>query len=622
VTHCLEGTRSVPGRIEDYALIGDLQTAALVGRDGSVDWLCLPRFDSPSCFAALLGGDEQGQWRLAPEGAELCTGRSYQGDSLVLETLWETPTGVVKVIDFMPQRDRTPDLIRIVEGVSGSVRMRGELRLRFDYARVVPWLRRTDHHRVAVAGPDSVWLRSEPPVHTFGEKMATVSDFTVNEGDRVSFVLSWLPSHHTRPPRQDPERSLRETLTQWQEWADTCGYRGPYRESVIRSMVILKGLTFAPTGGIVAAATAALPEQIGGERNWDYRFCWLRDSTMTLSALLAGGFRSEAAAWRGWLLRAIAGDPADLQTMYGVAGERRLPEIVADWLPGYEGSAPVRFGNAAVDQLQLDVYGEVVDTLHLAMVSGIPMERHVWSILRTLMDFLEQHWSEPDEGLWEVRGGRRHFVHSKVMSWVAFDRAVKMAELCGLAAPVERWRTVRDAIHAEVCEKGYDPSVGAFTQYYGGKELDAATLFVVKTGFLPPDDPRAIGTVEAVRDRLDRGGFILRYSTGQEQDSQVDGLQGEEGAFLACSFWLADALVAIGRREEGRLLFERVSAIANDLGMISEEWDPREGRQLGNTPQAFTHVALVNTAFRLAQSPPQGGAAESGGAAGIQDSGV
>ncbi|QMU78519.1 glycoside hydrolase family 15 protein [Streptacidiphilus sp. PB12-B1b] len=591
----------MPGRIEDYALIGDLQTAALVGRDGSVDWLCLPRFDSPSCFGALLGGDEQGNWRLAPQGAELCSSRGYQGDSLVLETLWETPTGTVRVIDFMPQRDRTPDVVRIVEGVSGSVPMRGELRLRFDYARVVPWVRRTDHHRVAVAGPDSVWLRSDPGVHTFGEKLATVSEFTVNAGDRVRFVLSWLPSHHTHPPRQDAERSLRETLEQWQEWASTLRYQGPYREAVLRSLVILKGLTYEPTGGMVAAATAALPEQIGGERNWDYRFCWLRDSTMTLSALLGGGFLSEAAAWRGWLLRAIAGDPADLQTMYGVAGERRLPEVVADWLPGYEGSVPVRFGNAAVDQLQLDVYGEVVDTLYLAMESGIPMERHVWGIVRALMDFLERNWSEPDEGLWEVRGGRRHFVHSKVMCWVAFDRAVRMAEASGLPAPVERWRTVRDTIHAEVCEKGYNPEIGAFTQYYGGTELDAATLFVVKTGFLPPDDPRAVGTVEAVRTRLDQGGFILRYTTGQAEDSMVDGLQGEEGAFLACSFWLADALVAIGRREEGRQLFERVAAIANDLGMISEEWDPHEGRQLGNTPQAFTHVALVNTAFRLAE---------------------
>ena len=589
----------MPGRIEDYALIGDLQTAAMVGRDGSIDWLCLPRFDSPSCFAALLGDDEQGHWRLAPVGAELCTSRSYQGDSLVLETVWETPTGSVKVIDFMPQRDRTPDVMRIVEGLSGTVDMRGRLRLRFDYARVVPWVRRTGHHRVAVAGPDSVWLRHDPSVHTYGKDLSTVSEFTVNSGERVSFILSWLPSHHTSPPRQNAERSLRETLTAWHEWAETCRYQGPYRDAVMRSMVILKALTYEPTGGMVAAATAALPEEIGGERNWDYRFCWLRDSTMTLSALLRGGFHTEAAAWHSWLLRAIAGDPADLQTMYGVAGERRLPEIIADWLPGYEGSAPVRFGNAAVDQLQLDVYGEVIDTLHMATEAGIPMERHVWGLVRALMTFLERHWNEPDEGLWEVRGGRRHFVHSKVMSWVAFDRAVKMAASTGHPAPVERWCAIRDMIHAEVCEQGFDAALGSFTQYYGGKELDASTLFVVKTGFLPPDDPRVIGTVEAVRDRLDHGGFILRYSTGQDEDSQVDGLQGEEGAFLACSFWLVDALVAIGSVDEGRALFERVAAIANDLGMISEEWDPKAGRQLGNTPQAFTHVALINTAFAL-----------------------
>ena len=589
----------MPGRIEDYALIGDLQTAALVGRDGSVDWLCLPRFDSPSCFAALLGGDEQGHWRIAPVGAVECTSRAYRGDSLVLETLWETPTGTVKVIDFMPQRDRTPDLMRIVEGVSGTVEMRGELRLRFDYGRVVPWVRRTDHHRVAVAGPDSVWLRGHPSIHAYGKDFATVSEFTVSAGDRVPIVMSWLPSHHSTPPRQDAERSLLETLLAWQEWASVCQYQGRYRDAVVRSLVILKALTFDPTGGIVAAATAALPEQIGGERNWDYRFCWLRDSTMTLSALLRSGYVEEASAWREWLLRAIAGDPADLQTMYGVAGERRLTEIVADWLPGYEGSVPVRFGNAAVDQLQLDVYGEVIDTLHLALTAGIPMERHVWGLVRALMTFLDAHWGDPDEGLWEVRGGRRHFVHSKVMCWVAFDRAVKMAEATGLPAPVEHWRTVRDTIHADVCAQGYDPALGSFTQYYGGKELDAATLFVVKTGFLPPDDPRVISTVEAVRDQLDHGGFIRRYSTGAVEDSAIDGLAGEEGAFLACSFWLADALVAIGRREEGRELFERVAAISNDLGLISEEWDPVAARQLGNTPQAFTHVALVNTAFTL-----------------------
>ena len=592
----------MPGRIEDYALIGDLQTAALVGRDGSIDWLCLPRFDSPTCFAALLGDEDQGHWLLAPVGATECTSRSYVGDSLVLETLWETPTGTVKVIDFMPQRDTTPDVMRIVEGVSGSVQMHGELRLRFDYGRVVPWVRRTDHHRVAVAGPDSVWMRGHPSIHSYGKDFATIAEFTVKAGQRVPIVLSWLPSHRTQPPRQDAERSLRETLNAWQEWASVSKYRGPYRDAVVRSLVVLKALTFEPTGGIVAAVTASLPEQIGGERNWDYRFCWLRDSTMTLSALLCGGYVEEASAWREWLLRAIAGDPADLQTMYGVGGERRLPEIVAHWLPGYEGSTPVRFGNAAVDQLQLDVYGEVVDTLHMALTAGIPMERHVWGLVKALMSFLEQHWGDPDEGLWEVRGDRRHFVHSKIMCWVAFDRAVKMAEATGLPGPVHRWRTTRDAIHADVCAKGYDPALGAFTQSYGSKELDAATLFVVKTGFLPPDDPRVIGTVEAVREQLDHGGFVRRYSTGTG-DTAVDGLEGEEGAFLACSFWLVDALVAIGRRDEARVLFERVSALSNDLGLISEEWDPKAERQLGNTPQAFTHVALVNTAFLLDDQP-------------------
>ena len=592
----------MPGRIEDYALIGDLQTAALVGRDGSIDWLCFPRFDSPSCFGALLGDQDHGNWQLAPVGATECTSRSYRGDSLVLETLWETPTGTVKVIDFMPQRDATPDVVRIVEGISGTVQMHGELRLRFDYGRVVPWMRRTDHHRVAVAGPDSVWMRGHSSIHSYGKDFATHGDFTVKAGERVPIVLSWLPSHRSQPPRQDAEKSLQETLNAWQEWSAVNHYQGPYKDAVMRSLIVLKALTFEPTGGIVAAVTASLPEQIGGERNWDYRFCWLRDSTMTLSALLCSGYVEEAAAWREWLLRAIAGDAADLQTMYGVGGERRLPETVADWLPGYEGSAPVRFGNAAVDQLQLDVYGEVIDTLHLALMAGVPMERHVWGLVKSLMSFVEKHWGDPDEGLWEVRGGRRHFVHSKIMCWVAFDRAVKMAELTGLPAPVKRWTAARDAVHADVCAKGYDPALGAFTQYYGGKELDAATLFVVKTGFLPPDDARVISTVEAVRDRLDHGGFVRRYSTGTAEDTEVDGLEGEEGAFLACSFWLVDALVAIGRKDEGRELFERVAAISNDLGLISEEWDPKAGRQLGNTPQAFTHVALVNTAFLLDQS--------------------
>ncbi|GAA2023520.1 glycoside hydrolase family 15 protein [Catenulispora yoronensis] len=591
------------GRIEDYALIGDLQTAALVGRNGSIDWLCFPRFDSPSCFGALLGTEEHGRWLLAPVGATECTSRSYNGDNLVLETLWETPTGTVKVIDFMPQRDATPDVIRIVEGVSGSVEMRGEIQLRFDYGRVVPWVRRTDHHRVAVAGPDSVWIREHPSIRSYGKDFTTVAEFTVHAGDRIPTVLSWLPSHYTAPPRQDAEKSLKETLDGWHEWAAKIRYQGPYRDLVTRSMIVLKALTYQPTGGIVAAVTSSLPEEIGGVRNWDYRFCWLRDSTMTLSALVRGGCIEEAAAWRLWLLRAVAGDPADLQIMYGVGGERRLAEQIADWLPGYEDSTPVRFGNAAVAQLQLDVYGEVVDTLHTALQAGIPMERAAWGLVKALMSFLEDHWHEPDEGLWEVRGRRRHFVHSKIMCWVAFDRALKMAETTGLPAPLDRWRTIRDTIHKDICTKGYNSALGTFTQYYGGKTLDAATLFVATTGFLPPDDPRVVGTVEAVRDHLVHNGFVHRYSTAAADGAKaaVDGLTGREGAFLACSFWLADALVAIGREAEACALFEQVAAISNDLGLISEEWDPEAKRQLGNTPQAFTHVALVNTAFLLAQ---------------------
>jgi GH15 family glucan-1,4-alpha-glucosidase len=596
----------MPGRIEDYALIGDLQTAALVGRDGSIDWLCLPRFDSPSCFAALLGGDEHGHWRLAPASDGEAPFRSYVGDSLVLQTEWTTSTGSVRVIDFMPQRDHTPDVMRIVEGVSGSVKMIGELRLRFDYARVIPWMRRTNHHRIAIAGPDAVWLRCGEGVRTYGRDFATYSEFTVHEGERIPFVLSWTPSHHSAGPRQDPEKSLQATLDDWQTWAAHCapGLRESDQSAVRRSLITLKALTYEPTGGIVAAATAGLPEQIGGARNWDYRFCWLRDSTMTLSALLGAGYRREAVAWYQWLLRAIAGDPADLQTMYGVDGERRLPEQIADWLPGYEGSSPVRFGNAAVNQLQLDVFGEVVDTLYLAHQHGIKLELHVWRLLLKLLEFLEEHWSDPDEGLWEVRGPRRHFVHSKIMCWVAFDRAVKLAEETRMAGPVERWRELRDIIHADVCSRGVDKKRGVLTQYYGGAALDAATLFAVKTGFLPPEDPRVVATVEAIQRELNHEGFILRYSTpgGETETDAVDGLAGSEGAFLACSYWLCDALIAIGRVDEARTLFDRLRRLSNDLGLISEEWDPVAGRQLGNTPQAFTHVALVNTAFLLAHT--------------------
>ncbi|MFG3051636.1 glycoside hydrolase family 15 protein [Kitasatospora sp. NPDC048239] len=589
------------GRIEDYALIGDLQTAALVGRDGSVDWLCLPRFDSPSCFAGLLGDQRHGGWRLAPVGAGHCSTRRYRGDTLVLESEWHTVSGSVRVVDFMPQRGqggrRAPQLIRIVEGLSGSVPMRGELRLRFNHGRIDPWVRRTGRHRVAVAGPDSAWLRVPNGVHTYGVDGVTASDFTATAGCSVPFVLTWQPSHLATTPRTDPDQALLDTVRDWQHWAAGCRYRGEWQGAVLRSLITLKALAYAPTGGIVAAPTASLPERIGGLRNWDYRFCWLRDSSMTLSALLRGGFREEAAAWRHWLLRAIAGDPRDLQTVYGVAGERVLGETVAHWLPGYEGSRPVRFGNAAVDQLQLDVYGEVVDTLHLALLAGIPMERHVWSLLRALMAYLEQHWREPDEGLWEVRSGRRHFVHSKVMAWVAADRAIRMAEATGLPAPVDRWRAMRDAVHADVCAHGYDPRLGVFVQHYGGQGLDAATLFVVKSGFLPPDDPRVVRTVDAVREGLDHGGLVRRYQAHQ----RTDGLPGGEGAFLACSFWLADALAATGRPDEARELFARVVGLGNDLGLLSEEWDPRARRQLGNTPQAFTHVALVNTAFTLAE---------------------
>ncbi|MFD7865502.1 glycoside hydrolase family 15 protein [Streptomyces sp. NPDC057682] len=587
-------------RIEDYALIGDLQTAALVGKNGSVDWLCLPRFDSGACFAALVGNEENGHWRIAPKGAETCTRRAYAGDSLVLETYWETRTGTVKVIDFMPQRDHEPDLMRIVEGVSGTVDMASVIRLRFDFGSVVPWMRRADGHRVAVAGPDSAWLRSEPPVKTWGQQFSTCSSFTVAEGERVAFVLTWHPSHSPRPDLVDPFEALENTLADWAEWSARCTYEGPYREAVIRSLITLKALTFGPTGGIVAAPTASLPEEIGGVRNWDYRFCWLRDSTLTLGALVSAGYLEEAAAWRDWLLRAVAGDPADLQIMYGLAGERRLPESELPWLRGYENSAPVRIGNAAVRQRQLDVYGEVIDSLRLARDAGLSDKPHAWSLQLSLLGFLESTWREPDEGLWEIRGQRRHFVHSKVMAWVAADRAVRsLEEDPSLSGDAERWRAMRDAVHKEVCEKGYDPVRNTFTQSYGSRDLDAATLLIARTGFLPPDDPRVIGTVDAVREELGSGGLVRRYST---DGASIDGLPGGEGAFLACSFWLADALLLTDRPREAAELFERLLSLRNDVGLLAEEYDTAGGRQLGNFPQAFSHIGLVGTAVALARS--------------------
>ncbi|MFF8875818.1 glycoside hydrolase family 15 protein [Streptomyces massasporeus] len=583
--------------IEDYALIGDEQTAALVGTDGSVDWLCLPRFDSAACFARMLGDEDNGYWRIAPVGADRCTRRSYRRDTLVLDTEWDTEQGSVRVTDLMPQRDRAPDLVRVVEGLDGEVTLHSVLKLRFDYGSIIPWVRRADGHRVAVAGPDSTWLRSEPEVTSWGEDYGTHAEFTVKKGEKVAFVLTWHPSHEPRPPLVDPYEALRHSVEDWRAWVSHCRYDGPYRDAVVRSLITLKALTYAPTGGIVAAPTTSLPEEPGGVRNWDYRYCWLRDSTLTLNALLAAGYQEEAEAWRNWLLRAVAGDPADLQIMYGVAGERRLPEFELPWLSGFVGSAPVRIGNDAVKQLQLDVYGEVMDSLSLARESGLSAQPDVWALQTALMDFLRSNWRQPDEGLWEVRGGRRQFVHSKVMVWVAADRAVRTLERHPeLDGDLDGWRALRDEVHREVCEKGYDPERNTFTQSYGSSELDAALLLIPRVGFLPPDDPRVIGTIDAVRDELAHGGFLRRYST---DDGEVDGLPGGEGAFLVCTFWLADALYMTGRTKEARELFERLAGLANDVGLLSEEFDPVAGRHLGNFPQAFSHIGLVNTALAL-----------------------
>ncbi|MFJ3025092.1 glycoside hydrolase family 15 protein [Streptomyces tendae] len=584
--------------IEDYALIGDQQTAALVSTDGSVDWLCLPRFDSAACFARLLGDEDNGHWRIAPKGAERCTRRAYRRDTLVLDTEWETEEGAVRVTDLMPQRDRAPDLVRIVEGLRGEVTVHSVLRLRFDHGSIVPWVRRADGHRVAVAGPDSAWLRSEPEVRSWGQDFGTHAEFTVAAGEKVAFVLTWHPSHEPRPPLIDPYMSLEHSVEDWREWAARCRYDGPHRDAVVRSLITLKALTYKPTGGIVAAPTTSLPEEPGGVRNWDYRFCWLRDSTLTLGALLSAGYLEEAESWRDWLLRAVAGNPADLQIMYGVAGERRLPESELPWLSGFARSAPVRIGNDAVNQLQLDVYGEVMDSLALARLAGMRPRPQMWELQCALMDFLATVWREPDEGLWEVRGGRRQFVHSKVMTWVALDRAVRTLEerpeLGG--GDLEGWRALRDEVHREVCEKGYDPVRNTFTQYYGSRELDASLLLVPRVGFLPPDDPRVVGTVDAVGAELTRDGLVRRYST---ESRQVDGLPGGEGTFLVCSFWYADALHATGRTKEARELFERLVGLANDVGLLAEEYDPVSGHQLGNFPQAFSHVGLVNTALAL-----------------------
>ncbi|HYT10470.1 MAG TPA: glycoside hydrolase family 15 protein [Mycobacteriales bacterium] len=585
----------MPGLIEDYALIGDLQTAALVGRDGSIDWLCFPHFDSAACFAALLGDESNGHWRLAPAAGGPAARRRYRGDTLVLESEWDTPDGSVRVVDCMPPRGEAADVVRVVEGVSGRVPMRGELRLRFDYGRVVPWVRRVGGQRVAVAGPDSVWLSTPAPME--GRDMATYSDFTVSAGQRVPFVLTWNPSWKRPPKPVEAFQAVDDTEAYWADWMSRSTYDGGWQSEVRRSLVVLKALTFQPTGGIVAAATTSLPEQIGGPRNWDYRYCWLRDAAFTLQALLGAGFKAEAGRWRDWLLRAVAGDPSDLQIMYGLDGTRRLPESTLDWLPGYEKSRPVRIGNAAAEQLQLDVWGETLDGLAFAREAGLSRNDGAWQLQKNLLEFLESNWREPDNGLWEMRGPRRHFVHSKVMAWVAFDRMVAGVEHFGLDGPVDRWRAFRHEIFDEVCDKGYDAERNTFVQAYGSKQLDAALLLIPQVRFLAWTDRRVAGTVHAVQQELCEDGFLLRYRPGV--GSSDDGLPGQEGAFLACSFWLADALHGIGRRKAATEFLERLMGLANDVGLLAEEYDPRLRRQVGNTPQAFSHLGLVNAARHL-----------------------
>jgi len=586
----------MPLRIEDYGLIGDTQTAALVGRNGSIDWLCLPRFDSAACFAALLGEAGHGRWLIAPSDPVRAVRRKYRPETLILETELETGEGAIRLIDFMTPRGDEPDLVRIVEGVRGEVSVSMELIVRFDYGWVVPWVRQLDGHLRAIAGPDALSLWCDVPTH--GQDFTTRAEFTVRPGERVPFVLVWHASHLPPPPRTDALQALAATEAWWREWCGRCTYDGPWRDQVLRSLITLKALTYAPTGGIVAAPTTSLPEKIGGVRNWDYRYCWLRDATYTLYALMIGGYTEEALAWRNWLLRAVAGDPSTMHIMYGVHGERRLPEMELPWLPGYEESRPVRVGNQAATQLQLDVYGEVMDVLHVARRAGLPRDDEAWEVQRVLLRHLEGAWREPDEGIWEVRGPRRHFTHSKVMVWVAFDRAVKAVERFGREGPVDRWRQVREEVHAEVCREGFDERRNTFTQYYGSHALDASLLMIPLVGFLPATDPRVSGTVRAIERDLVVDGFVQRYRTHED----VDGLPPGEGTFTACTFWLADNYQLQGRFEDARRVFERVLGVCNDLGLMAEQYDPAAGRQLGNFPQAFSHVMLINTARNLARA--------------------
>ena len=586
-------------RIEDYALIGDMHTAALVSNTGSIDWLCLPRFDSGACFAALLGDEQHGHWQLTPTGEVTGTRRSYRGETLVLDTEMTTATGTIRITDLMPLRDKSVDLLRIVECLDGEVEMELRWTVRYDYGNVVPWLRHhdgDDERLEAVAGPDAVVLRGDVLPRPVDDQVHAAV-FTVRPGRPMSWSMQWYPSTDPTPGPIDTEPRLAKTMDYWSKWSAKGSYDGAYRDAVQRSLLTLKALSYEPSGGIIAAPTTSLPEAIGGERNWDYRYCWLRDATLTLSALTGGGYVNSAKAWRRWLLRAIAGSPENLQILYGVLGERRIMEWEADWLPGYEGSTPVRIGNAAFNQLQLDVFGEVMDALYLARRRGVNSSDRAWALQSALMEHLATIWQQPDRGIWEVRGPERHFTHSRVMVWVAFDRAVRTAEEFGLDGPVQKWRDLRDEVHAEVCAEGWNAELGTFTQYYGGTELDAAVLLIPSVGFLPGDDHRVRSTVDAIGAKLRHGDVVDRYSTSETAGG--DGLSGKEGSFLACAFWFVDALVLTGRRDEGEAMFERLLLLRNDLGLLAEEYDPKAKRLLGNFPQAFSHLALVNSALLL-----------------------
>jgi GH15 family glucan-1,4-alpha-glucosidase len=586
----------LPLPIEHYGLIGDCETAALVGRDGSIDWLCWPAFDSDACFAALLGTEKNGRWLIAPEGEITKTTRRYWDETLILETRFTTADGTVALIDFMPPRGKASDIVRLVRGIEGRVKMRMQLVIRYGFGVDIPWVKRTEDRSalLAIAGQDMAVLRT--PVETRGEDMTTVADFEVNAGDTVPFVLTYGPAHLDPPDAIDPEIALRETEEFWKEWSGRCFYEGKHRDLVLRSLITLKALTFGPTGGIVAAPTTSLPEKLGGQRNWDYRFCWLRDATFTLLALINSGYTEEALAWHDWLLRGAAGAPDNMQIMYGIWGQRRLLEWEADWLPGYEGAQPVRIGNAAHAQLQLDVYGELIDAFHQARMAKLKFEDGTWALECAVLKHLAEVWDHPDHGIWERRGAPRHYVFSKVMTWVAFDRAVKSVEKFGFEGPVEEWRALRDAIHRDVCTKGYDPELNAFVESYGSKVFDASVLLLPAVGFLPPSDARIRGTLAAIEKHMMRDGFVLRHDP---REVLSDETQPIEGAFLACTLWLADAHVLAGDIGKAQVLFDRVVAIANDLGLIAEEYDSEARRQTGNFPQALTHIALINTAHNL-----------------------